>query len=246
MMLKFIGAVAIASLAACNGSAADRTSQSDAPRQLSGESGERTFQLADFDEVSLRGPDNIEVTVGNDFSVRAVGDQAVLDALEIEVRDGSLRVKRENDSWFDSGPDGEATIYVTMPAINGASLAGSGDMQIDRAEATHMELSVAGSGDLSVGEIRATGLDVDVAGSGDVSASGTATSVEISIAGSGNVSVGDLRSERMHVSIAGSGDVEGYATGEVEANLLGSGDVTVRGGARCRSSSLGSGELRCS
>lgn len=246
MMRKALAMMAMTALAACNGWAADRHGSNDAPRQLSGEQGERSFALADFDGVSLRGSDNIEATTGGEFSVRAVGDQAMLDELEIDVHDGSLRVKRKNGGWFGSGTDGNATIYVTMPALKGASVAGSGDMRVDRAEADNLELSLAGSGNLTVGQVRATTLDIDIAGSGDVTAAGTTTEVEVSIAGSGNARIADLHSERMDVSVAGSGDVSAFVTGEVEASLLGSGDVSIAGGAHCRSSSLGSGELRCS
>lgn len=216
--------------------------------ESSGEDGERAFELADFDTVSLRGPDNAEVTIGDSFSVRAEGDTGLLDDLDIDVRRGTLRIGRDSGGHFNwnGGDNGAVTVYVTLPALKEASVAGSGDMTVESAEADRFEGSIAGSGNLSIGRLAATSVEFDIAGSGNISAAGLAERIEINIAGSGNVAAEDLRAARLDVNIAGSGDIDAFATDRAEATLLGSGDVRVRGGASCSSNSLGSGELRCS
>jgi len=226
-MRTLISLLALAALAACNGShARDQRAEGEGPT-LSGESGARDFALADFDRVNLRGPDDVTVEVGPAFAVRAEGDTAELERLKIEVIDGELRIGREgDDDWFSWGHDSDAVrVTVTMPAMRGAS--------------------IAGSGSLTLAALEAGRVNFDIAGSGDVSAAGTARSIEVNIAGSGNVGARELRAERLEANIVGSGDVEAFVTGEASADIMGSGDVTIHGGARCTSNAMGSGELRC-
>lgn len=242
-MRTLVSLLALAALAACNhGSAQDRQAE------RSGVDGARDFALADFDKVNLRGPDDVTVEVGPGFAVRAEGDTGELENLKIEVIDGELRIGRESDrDWFSWGNHDSSgvRVHVTMPAIRGASIAGSGDMRVDRVAAEAFDGAIAGSGSLTLAALEAQRATFDIAGSGDLSAAGTARAVEVNIAGSGNVGAGELRAERLEASLVGSGNVEAFVTGEARADIMGSGDVTVRGGARCTSNAMGSGELRC-
>ncbi|MGP1352628.1 MAG: head GIN domain-containing protein [Parasphingopyxis sp.] len=202
------------------------------------------LELAEFDSVSLRGPDNVEIVLGDTFDIRVEGDSDVTDRVRFEIRRDTLRIGRESSSGLSIN-DEPATIYITMPVINGASVLGSGDMQVARAESDAFELSIAGSGSLSIAELVADRAEFDIAGSGDVTAAGTVRNLEIGIAGSGDVEAEDLEVERAEIDIAGSGNVEITASGRVEGNLIGSGDVRVRGDAECSANSIGSGEMRC-
>lgn len=231
-------AVAAATLSACG-----------VVRAESAESGggTRSFAARGFDRVALRGADNVVVRVGVAESVTATGPDDVLDRLEVEVVNGELRIGREKKwklGWSrDSKP---AVITVTLPRIRGASVAGSGDMDVDRAQANAFEGSVAGSGNLSVNRLQAASASLSIAGSGNASVTGQAGSVDISVAGSGNMSAGGLKAERAKIRIAGSGDVRAQVSGEADVSILGSGDVDLVGNPRCRVSKMGSGEVRCS
>jgi len=200
--------------------------------------------LEEFDSVSLRGPDNVEIALGDEFDIRVEGEDDAVASIEFEIRRGTLRIGREDKSGFSIN-DEAATIYITMPALNGASIAGSGDMQIERAVSEDFDASIAGSGNMAIAGLEAARAEFDIAGSGDMSAAGTVGDLEIGIAGSGDVEAGDLRVERADVNIAGSGSIEIFATETVSGRLIGSGDVRVSGGAECRSNSIGSGEMRC-
>ncbi|MBC2776413.1 GIN domain-containing protein [Parasphingopyxis marina] len=245
-MRTIMGMIGLVALAACNSGSSEAAEISVTQADGEGATVTGDVALEGFDQVALRGPDNVDITIGDTFSVRAEGPPEVIELLEFELHGDRLEIGRKNERWSASAPNGRATIHITMPMIRGASVAGSGDMTIDRAEAEEFEASVAGSGNIALGELRATSVEFDIAGSGDIRAAGSASDVEIGIAGSGNVRAGDLRAERLDISVAGSGDVDGYATERVEGNFIGSGDATIRGGARCNARSIGSGSLRCS
>lgn len=229
-------------LAACGNGSDDGASQG-APAQGAG--GARTYAVADFSRVELRGPDDVDVRVGGAFSVRAEGDPKVLDRLKIEKSGDTLRVGRIRSSGFYWGSDKGAKIYVTMPRIAGADLAGSGDLSVDRAQAQRFTASLAGSGDLSIAAIAAGSADLSIAGSGGIHAGGTADMLKIGIAGSGDVDAGGLTASRADISIAGSGDVRAVVNGPAQVSIMGSGDVDLGPNARCTTSKMGSGTVRC-
>lgn len=211
--------------------------------------GSRSFALADFDRVTLRGSDDVNVITGKSFSVSATGPESALDQLEIVVEDGVLKIGRKPGSswhigWSRKGDRG-AKITVTMPAIRGASLAGSGDMAVDSAATDAFKVSLAGSGDLKVGNVQAKSVDLNLAGSGNIEIAGRAGSIDISSAGSGNVAAGAVEAETADISLAGSGNVGARATGSASVSIVGSGDVAISGTDKCKTSKLGSGSVTC-
>ncbi|MFO1241504.1 MAG: head GIN domain-containing protein [Sphingomonadaceae bacterium] len=210
--------------------------------------GSRTFAVANFDKVALQGSDNVNVLVGKDFSVSAKGPEDELERLEILVDDGVLKIGRKSGSSWHIGwsrKSDDVTVTVTMPAIQAASLAGSGDMTIDSATSDSFKSSVAGSGNLKIGKLEAKSADLSLAGSGDIVIAGKVGTLEISGAGSGNVAASALEAETADISLAGSGNVDARATGSASVSVMGSGDVTIFGTDKCKTSKLGSGSVSC-
>lgn len=204
----------------------------------------RRFDSSGFRRIDLRGADNVVVRVGRAFSVTATGPAAVVKTLTAEVRGDTLRLGHAGNGW-NGGRNGVATIMVTLPALTGASVSGSGDMTIAPFRASGFSGAVAGSGDLRLVRIEADSIDLSIAGSGDLIAVGRAQRASLSIAGSGDLDAGALESATLIASVAGSGDVIARASGSANTSIVGSGNITVRGTARCMVSKIGSGAVRC-
>lgn len=209
--------------------------------------GRRDFQVAAFDRVALEGSHDVIVTVGGAASVRAEGDSEALERLEIVVEEGGLKISSRNraGSWFGGGHRGKVTVHVSVPALAGASIGGSGDMRIDRVQSPQFAASIGGSGDMAIAALRTGQANFSIAGSGGIHAAGSAERAQLSIAGSGDLDLAGLEARTASVSLVGSGDVRLRATESVEASIVGSGDVVVSGPARCTVSKRGSGDLRC-
>lgn len=237
-MQKILATGAILILAAC--SAGAQPSQS----QASGQRGQRDFEVGAFHGVQLAGTHDVVVTVGGAASVRAEGDTAALEGLEIRVEDGILKVGTRR-GWSWRGPDGDLTIYVTAPSIDAASVAGTGDMRIDRVEAQNFSGSVGGTGSLKIAALRASRADFSIAGTGDIEAAGTAEQAGVSLTGTGDAELSALQVRRAQVRLVGPGGVDIHASESVDGSVLGPGDLTVRGGARCSVTSMGPGSVTC-
>lgn len=212
--------------------------------------GMKGLPLADLDltvkppeEISLLGPDKVNVIEGDKLAIAVSGNQNAKDRLRFVLHDGKLAIGREG--WKIGGADDIATIDVTVPAARRLVMAGSGTLRaaVLRGDAT--SVTIAGSGDVEVPAVDTGELSVDVIGSGDFKAAGKAKSIRLAIAGSGTANLAALTVERARVDVAGSGDASFASDGEVTANIMGSGEVRVKGRAQCKVTTMGSGKLVC-
>lgn len=205
---------------------------------------DRSFDVGSFDRIAAAGSADVTVTTGKAISVRATGDEAALDRLDIRVEDGALKIgtkKRPGMGWTR----GKSRVFVTVPMLRGADVSGSGNLSVDRIKTADFTASVAGSGALTLASLAATTSRFSVAGSGNVSAAGTSGDTRASVSGSGNLAIPDLKSATLNASVSGSGSVDAFASTSARVSVAGSGDVRIRGGARCQVSKVGSGQVDC-
>ena len=209
----------------------------------------RNFQVGNFQEIVAAGPYDINVQTGANPSVSARGPQKVLDDMTVEVQGDKLVIQSKNHGFFQWswGSRGRTIFTVTVPQLRAATLAGSGDLNINSVTGDSFAGSLAGSGDLSLGSVNVKSLKLSLAGSGDAKASaGQAQTAEYHTVGSGDIDGRGVTAQQLTISIAGSGDINGRATGTADVTIMGSGDVGVTGGAKCTITKHGSGDVNCS
>ena len=240
-MRKFLLLVALP-LAACSAHS-DNADAAGVPASGGGTS--RTYAVSGFTGVSLRGSDDAQVRTGGAFAVRAQGPSDMLDDLSITKDGDTLKIGRKSHSGFHWGAGRKVIVYVTMPSIASAGVAGSGNMTVDKVAGGAFSGATAGSGDLAVQQINATSVDLAISGSGDITAAGRARQGSLSITGSGNIRAGGLQLDQAQVSIAGSGDVKAMVDGHAKVSIVGSGDANLGAGATCDVSKMGSGSVTC-
>lgn len=228
-------------LMACSASA----SGGDSGVAATGGGSARDFAVAGFTAVELTGSDDVDVKIGPAFAVHATGPSDVLDRLKIERDGDTLKVGRRNNTGFNWGSDKGAKITVTMPAIAGAAVTGSGDLTVERATGESFKASATGSGGLSIAALDVRHGEFSVAGSGDLTAAGQAASLTLSVTGSGNIDARAVKASGATVSVVGSGNATANVQGAAKVSVMGSGDVDLGAAATCTVSKLGSGEVRC-
>ena len=206
----------------------------------------KDFKVGDFKEIESAGSYDVVVTTGSAASVRAEGPEKMLADLKIEVKGEKLQISRNKGRHINWGRGSTVKIAVTVPELRGASVAGSGNMTVDKVKGEAFEANIAGSGELLLPAIEVNRAEFVIAGSGSAKVGGKATASEISIAGSGDVDASGLEAQDLEVSIAGSGSIDARATGTVTGAIMGSGSLNVTGGAKCDVKKMGSGSVNCS
>jgi hypothetical protein len=176
----------------------------DAEERDPGPEVSRTYQVGAFDKIAVAGPYEVNVVSGGQGAITAKGGSSLLDETDVVVEGDTLKImpKKHKGIRFN-WTHGKAVFNVNAAALHGASIAGSGGINVDRV-AGDFEGDVAGSGDLKVNGIAGGSVKLSIAGSGNVAAHAT-ESADVSIMGSGDVEV--TGGAKCTVSKAGSGNV---------------------------------------
>lgn len=211
----------------------------------------RNYQVGNFQKIELAGHYDVQIRTGGPVSVSAQGPENVLNRLRVEVDGDKLTIgPKNNNGWFHFGRRfSRETVHVTVtvPTLTGATLAGSGAINVDKVQGGNFEGTVAGSGQLNIGAVDVQSLKMSIAGSGNAKAAqGKAQSAEYEIAGSGSLDASAIQTQQVKVDIAGSGGVRANASATANVDIMGSGDVEISGGAKCTVSKAASGNVRCS
>src|SRR6476659_5008103 len=109
----------------------------------------RNYQVGNFQQIEVAGPYDVQVKTGSNPSVSGRGSEKLLGRTVVEVRGDKLVIHPENNhSFFNFGwsHHGKVSFTVTVPQLSGATIAGSGDIRVDRVQAAQFEGTVAGSG----------------------------------------------------------------------------------------------------
>jgi len=204
--------------------------------------------LADLDlsgeaptELALAGPDTVIVSDGEKLAIAVEGDQSAVDALRFSLKDGTLGIMRDNESWKNAG---NATVRVTMPSPNSLILLASGTIEAASLSGA-ASVQILGSGKVSTASVNADSLDLNILGSGSYEAAGVTKGIDLTVAGSGSANMAGLKADGADISIMGSGNAEFASDGAVTAEIMGAGNVTVIGNATCTVNSMGSGTVTC-
>jgi len=187
-----------------------------------------TREVGSFTRLSYRVPGKLYLKQGSPQKVELVGAPEILKEIETEVSGDKLIIGKEN-RWMDWGWDRkyDITVYVTMPTIEGVSVAGSGDLFCeDKINVSDLDLGVSGSGSMRLA-FNATGnVEGDVSGSGDMDLKGSCNNFDSDVSGSGKVYASVSVKGMADLGVSGSGkiQVQGNAQ-EVKASISGSGRV---------------------
>ncbi len=168
-------AFALASGAVAAGGAAailhDDIGPRDRDERMQEESGEIAFDLRDFNAVTVTGPQDVEITLGDRFTVVAYGDRDALNLVEAVVDNGVLVLRPRDGITFGESLD-DVRFAVTLPAITRVNVEGAGDVTLDRATGDSFEGTIGGSGTLAIGQLTVSRVSLTVNGSGDLDAEG--------------------------------------------------------------------------
>jgi hypothetical protein len=219
----------------------------DAPQlSINGHSGVPLAQLSlagrTVHEITLLGPDTVNVVHGATLDIQVTGDPQAVAALRFVLSEGKLGIGRASNAEMGSGI---ATVTVTDPAVDHLVMAGSGAMTADQLTGESVGITIGGSGRITAARIAAKQLAVDVLGSGTFTGSGTADTLAMTLAGSGKVDMAQLKAGDTAIDVAGSGSGTVASDGRVTGSVVGSGVFTVRGKAHCDVSVTGSGSITC-
>ncbi|NNC36401.1 MAG: DUF2807 domain-containing protein [Acidimicrobiales bacterium] len=169
-----------------------------------------THDVSGFDKLEIGGVYDLDVTVGEKFSVRTSGHENEVTAMTIKVEGDTLVVGRKKKAFrnFKRNQNG-IEINITMPALSEVAIGGVADGKISGIDADH--------------------LQVQIGGVGGIEFSGKCKTLDIEVGGVGELDARDLKCESAEVQLAGVGEIDLYASHSVDVQTAGVGEVNVYG-----------------
>ncbi len=206
---------------------------------------QETRNVKGFTKISFGIAGNLEIKIGQEFSVVLAGDKDDLKEIVTELSGEKLIIKQEN--WRFNF-DNKVSVYITLPNLTGLSVSGSGKAEIldPINDADNLSLSVSGSGKLITSAVVTDNLSCNISGSGDIiiGSGGNADKGDISISGSGSYTGESFEIDHLDISVSGSGNCLCKVGDSLNARISGSGNVTYIGDPKIDAKVSGSGHVR--
>jgi hypothetical protein len=161
--------------------------------------------VAPYSAFVIRVPANTTFVVAPKSSITITGPVDTLPFVTTVVQDGQLIVGMKQNDMLHA----PLTIKLTGPSIKGASLEGTGSINVEHPDRTSLGLQIKGEG--------------------SIVATGNASTLSIDVSGSGSVDSNAMVARKADVSVSGNGKVRAQATEEAVVDVSGVGDVHVSG-----------------
>jgi hypothetical protein len=208
---------------------------------------ERNYSVSDFDRIQVEGPYEVTLATGGSSRARAIGDQAALDRVTVEVQGGTLKIRPNRFAWGGAAKAASGPVRIELGArtLRTATLLGPGRLAIDRLRGLRADLSVSGSGSITVGAVEADNLVLGLLGSGTLALGGKAKQLRATIQGSGDLKAEGLAADDAVLIADTSGKIAFTANRTAKVTASGAGAVTIAGAASCTLSGVAAPEVSC-
>lgn len=222
-------------------------------------------EVSDVAGVHLATVGTLYIELGDTENLRIEAEDRVLSQIEVEVKDGILRIATKPGASLPARSS--VGYYLRVKALEGITASGSGDIVAPDLRAGRFRATVTGSGSIQMGGLDAQTVEAFGSGSGNLTMGDVdAGEVLIRMTGSGDFEMETLSAEKLTVVIGGSGGAaisEGYVEEQdirvsgsgaysardlksayAEADLSGSGSATLRVYGQLTAVVRGSGSVR--
>lgn len=203
-----------------------------------------TRDVGSFKSIKIGGAYDVFIKKGSAVSVKLEGAEKDLEKIEVEVKDGTLRVQKEKGTKWGWDSRKAVKVYITYTELEALSSSGSSDVIVEsKVKADDFSVRCSGSGDIKI-SLDVNNLKSAVSGSGDIKIDGRANEFSSSVSGSGDVHASNFEAKKASLRIAGSGTMRVHVTEHLEAKISGSGSIRYKGNPRETVKISGSGSVR--
>ncbi|ODS84467.1 MAG: hypothetical protein ABS46_03560 [Cytophagaceae bacterium SCN 52-12] len=188
----------------------------------------RTFDLKDFDKLSVGSAFKANVSKSNSFRVVATGEQQDLDDLEAKISGRTLVIKYKNSRNRRKG----VTLDIEMPALAGVDLSGAASMKAAGFNGGNdLKLDVSGAAKLAL-EIEAGDVSFDLSGASSTMLTGSARSLKGDISGASSLKASDFPVKDAEVDASGASSATVHPSSRLLAEASGASSIRYAGGAK--------------
>jgi len=191
----------------------------------SGKISTATSDLAEFKELEINVPANVQLRQSDKHSIEIQADENILTKIEYKVSRNTLKIELdkciENFKVLD--------IIITAPEIEEIEINGSGKIyNSGLIKMRKLDININGSGNSNF-NIDTKELNVEINGAGNITVKGISDRQNIEINGAGEYSAYELVSKKADIDISGTGNCKVQVIDRLNVDISGSGNVYYKG-----------------
>ncbi|HTN69154.1 MAG TPA: head GIN domain-containing protein [Dysgonamonadaceae bacterium] len=189
---------------------------------------DKTYPIQSFSSIKSNVVANIIYTQSNKVSVKAEGDEKMIDNLTISERNGLLEIK--TNGKIRNKKKSDLTIYLSSPSIESIENSGVGNFKLNgKIKADNITVNFEGVGNFEASDLESLNIKTNYEGVGNLTLGGTSNLIEIKSEGVGRVNTQNLIAKNAIVISSGVGSVKCYASNSIDIINNGVGSITYYG-----------------
>jgi hypothetical protein len=202
----------------------------------------------EFTQLIFDAAGEVFIEHGNICTLRAEGDQDLIDQVKTEVAEDTLSIifKTEEQGlkklkWIEE--ESKIKYFITLKSLSGLTLSGAGNIHADNLSGGSLRILHSGEGRLILKGLNYQELQISMEGLGEILLEGGVQSQDIDLSGLGTIKAEDLRSRKSNVTVSGAGTARIWAEEELNATLTGAGSILYKGQPVVKKSITGLGTI---
>ncbi|MBI9056618.1 MAG: DUF2807 domain-containing protein [Labilibaculum sp.] len=182
-------------------------------------------EVSSFETIKVNGAFTIYLSQDDDYSLKVVADENLLDIIKTKVKGDVLYISTEKSIYKSK----EMKLYIGFKHLSGLKANGAISLKSDqmlRFDELDIEINGASSAEL---KLTANRLSINNSGASTIKLAGKCEEVSIDISGAGSVSAYDLIAKKGSIDISGVGSGKVCVKDDLRVNISGIGSVKYKG-----------------
>lgn len=187
-------------------------------------------QAKNFHGINVSNSFDVYITQSNEEAVAvSASETKYRDRITVEVRDGILRIKYDNEGRWSTG-NRKLKAYISIKQIDKLTVTGACDVFLTGIlKADELTINLSGATDLK-GKIDAKKLSIDLSGASDMNITGgTVTQLTVEASGASSFKGFDLVTDYCDAKVSGASDIRITVNKELSAHASGASNVQYKG-----------------
>ena len=200
---------------------------------------DKTYDLRNFDKLSMGNAFHINVKQGSDFKIKVNGDSRDIDDLTVRVSNGELKIYYSK--WRIRRYRME--IDIEMPTVKEIDFSGASTSYIqgfDNLEQLEIDLSGSSTATISA---NARTYEIDLSGASELDLEGNGKEMEADLSGASKLNSFDTLVEKATLDVSGASTSRVNVSEKLNINASGASKVRYRGNPSVTSNLSGSSKV---
>ncbi|MFQ3214961.1 MAG: phage shock protein PspC (stress-responsive transcriptional regulator) [Marivirga sp.] len=210
------------------------------PFSLSDNTSDRYLSNTDFSEISVSTAIFLEITRGEEYSIRAFSEDDNLENLSVEQSSDRLKIYYDKDSWDWENP--HIRVVITMPELERLRASSASTVHLKGLNQKEISMDLSSSATVYLaGSIDA--IDVDASSAAKLFLAGSAKKLIIDASSSSKIHAYKMEIKEVDANVSSAASVDVLVLDYLDANASSAGKIRYKGNPNTNANASSGGRI---